>query len=64
MNQPTAQSLKTAQALEQLVEKAITDFEFGLNVLRIPDSVREPMWDAIARRASMKALKCSGKLSP
>lgn len=58
------QSLKIAQALEKLVEKAISDFDFGMDVLRLPNSVREPMWDAIVRRAAAKALQCGGKFRP
>lgn len=59
-----SESLKIAQALEKLVEKTLADFDFGMDVLRLPNSVREPMWDAIGRRAAMKALECSRRVRP
>lgn len=51
----TNEKLVIAKALEQLVSKAIADFQFGMNVLRIPPSVQQPMWDALGRRAIRKA---------
>lgn len=54
----TEQALKIATALETLVAKSIADFELGLNVLRVPASVRAPMWDTIARRAMAKVIEC------
>lgn len=52
------QALKIAMTLETLVAKTIADFELGLNVFRVPASVRAPMWEAIARRAMAKVIKC------
>ena len=55
--------MEIAHALEALVTKAIQDFDFGMDVLKLPDHVREPMWNAICRRAAQKAVEC-GAHSP
>lgn len=47
-----------ANALEELVSKGIRDFEFGMNVLKLPASVRAPMWQAMSRRAMAKVMEC------
>lgn len=54
------QSLKIAMALEKLVDKAIADFEFGLDVLHfpVPNSVRAQMWRSIVRRSIAKVMEC------
>lgn len=57
----TEQSLQIAQALERLVAKAISDFEFAMDVLKIEPSVRAPMWEAMARRAMEKVVECEGR---
>lgn len=60
MMRETPQQLAIAKALEELVAKAIRDFEFGLNVLKLPPSVKQPLWDALGRRAIGKAAECDG----
>ena len=51
-------NLKTAQGLESLVVKAMRDFEFAMNVINLPPSVRQPMWLALGRRSIAKAEEC------
>jgi hypothetical protein len=58
------QSLKIATTLEKLVDDAMRDLQLKLDLLNVPPSVREPIWDALARRAHMKSLQCSGKVRP
>jgi len=53
-----AQGAKIALALEELVTKTVRDFNFGMDVLRLPPSVRQPMWDALARRSATKSTEC------
>jgi len=55
------QYLAIAQQLESLVAKAMLDFNFGLEVLKIPMSVRVPLWQALSRRAAAKAIECEKK---
>lgn len=52
------QHLKIATALEKLVTDAVDKFEFGLNVLKIPNSLRAPLWDALGRRSISRAAEC------
>lgn len=51
-------SRKVAEALEELVAKQERDFQFAMDVLKLPASVRVPMWQALCRRAMAKIIEC------
>ena len=61
---PSREQIRIAMALEKLAAKAIADVAFGMNVLKLPPSVRAPIWEAVARRAIVKVIECERASSP
>lgn len=52
------EQLKIARALEDLIARAVDNVEYGMNVLKLPASLRAPMWEALTRRAMVKCMEC------
>lgn len=56
-----AQSRKIAAALEKVVDDGIVHIEVSMTVLKLPPSLRGPMWQSVIKIAMAKVIECEGK---